>query len=149
MNARNICVLLKTHNLFFFCICILVCSDYCSVYGRNTVRCTVNVQFKVLSKVVCPDFGHHALTSSVTKYECQQVKNSFPTIVNGLLVLKLFKLSNGDLLFSQHAYSIYKVRKLRLTKLGQVIRIQGTLPHGISPDNGIFEVAIRGSCSNN
>ena len=58
-----------------------------------------------------------------------QVKNSFATIVNGLSVLKLFQLSNDDLLFSQHAYSIYKVRKLKITKLGQGVRSQGTLPY--------------------
>ena len=34
-----------------------------------------------------------------------QVKNSFVTIVNGLSVLNLFKLSNGDLLFSYHLQS--------------------------------------------
>ena len=45
-----------------------------------------------------------------------QVKNSFATIVNGLSVLKLFQLSSDDLLFSQHAYSIYKVRKPRKKK---------------------------------
>ena len=33
--------------------------------------------------------------------------------------LQLFQLSNGDLLFSEYAYSIYKVRKPRMTKLGQ------------------------------
>ena len=35
--------------------------------------------------------------------------------MNGLSVLKLLKLSTGDLLFSQHASNIYKVRKPRLT----------------------------------
>ena len=33
--------------------------------------------------------------------------------------MKLFQLANADLfLFLQHAYSIYKVRKPRMTKLG-------------------------------
>ena len=36
---------------------------------------------------------------------------------NGLSVL--FQLSNGDLSFSCHAYSICKVRKPKMTKLGQ------------------------------
>ena len=52
-----------------------------------------------LHRVVCPNFGHPALTPSFTKYRFLQVKNSFATNVNGLSVLKLFQLSNGDLLF--------------------------------------------------
>ena len=70
------------------------------------------------NRVVCPNFGHPALTQSFTKYQFLQVKNSFAIIVNGLSVFKLFQLFNGDILFSQHAYSIYKVRKPRITKLG-------------------------------
>ena len=50
--------------------------------------------------VVCPNFGHLALTSSWTKYNVLQMKNSLAKIVNGLSVLKLIQLSNGDLLFS-------------------------------------------------
>ena len=42
--------------------------------------------------VVCLNFGHPAIT------------------VNGLAVLKLFQLSNADLLFALNAYSIYKAR---------------------------------------
>ena len=53
-----------------------------------------------VTRVVCPNFGHSDLTSSFTKYKCLLVKNSFATIVNGLLVLKLFQLSNGNLYFS-------------------------------------------------
>ena len=53
-----------------------------------------------INRVVCPNFEHPALTSSFTKYEFLQVKFFFATIVNELSVLKLFKLSNGDLLFS-------------------------------------------------
>ena len=48
--------------------------------------------------------------------------------MNELELLKLFQLSNCDLFFSQHAYSIYKVRKPRITKLGQGVRRKGTLP---------------------
>ena len=52
-------------------------------------------------RVVCPNFRHPALASSLTKYKfLQQMKNSFETIVNGLSVLTWFQLSNGDLLFS-------------------------------------------------
>ena len=40
-------------------------------------------------------------------------------IVKGSSDFKLFQLLNGDLLFSKHAYSIYKVRKPKMTKLGQ------------------------------
>ena len=60
---------------------------------------------------MCPNFEHPALTSSFTKNEFLQVKNSFATIVNRLLVLILFQLSNGDLLYSiaclQHLLNAY------------------------------------------
>ena len=49
--------------------------------------------------------------------------------MNVLSVLKPFELSYGDLLFSPHAYSIYKVGKPRMTKLGQGVRSYGTLPY--------------------
>ena len=75
-----------------------------------------------VSRVACPNSEHPALTSSFKKYKFLQMKNSFATIANGLSVLKLFQLSIGDLLFSYHAYSIYKVRKPRITKLGLGIR---------------------------
>ena len=45
--------------------------------------------------------------------------NADKRILNRLHVLKLFQFSNGDLVFSYHAYSIYKVNKPRMTKLGQ------------------------------
>ena len=51
------------------------------------------------------------------------MKNSFATIVNWLSVLKLFQLSIGDLLFLQHTYAIYKVRKRRMMKLGQGVEV--------------------------
>ena len=56
------------------------------------------------------------------------MKNSFATILNELSVLKLFQLLNGDLLFSQHAYSTYKVRKPRMTKLGQSVEVRAHYP---------------------
>ena len=52
------------------------------------------------NRVVCPNFGHPALTSSFTKYKFLHVKNSFETNVNGPSVLKLFQLLNDNLLFS-------------------------------------------------
>ena len=76
-----------------------------------------NNHLPILIREVCPGFGHPALTSSFTKCKILQVKNSFAKIMNGLTVLKLFRISTGDLLFSQHAYSIYKVLKPRMTKL--------------------------------
>ena len=57
------------------------------------------------------------------------MKNSFAATVNELCALKLFQLSNGDLSISLHAFSIYKVLKPRITKLGQDVRNQGTLPY--------------------
>ena len=96
-----------------------------------------NVQFKInvriyntsskpMYRVVCPNFGRPVLTLSFTKYKLFQVKNCFATIMHGLSALKLFQLSNGNLLFSQHAYiySIYKVCKPRLTKLGQGVEVR-------------------------
>ena len=41
-------------------------------------------------------FGHTAKTSSFTKYDFLHVKNNFAKIVDGLSVLKMFKLSNGN-----------------------------------------------------
>ena len=48
--------------------------------------------------------------------------------MNGLSVLKLFQRSNGDLKFSEHAYSIYKVRKPRMTELGQGVGVRAHYP---------------------
>ena len=46
--------------------------------------------------------------------------------MNGLSVLKLFQLLNVDLLFSMHAYNIYKVHRVsRLTKLGHDVQRYG------------------------
>ena len=78
------------------------------------------------NRVVCPNFGRPVLTSSSTKYLYIFVgaKNSFATIVNGLSVLKLFKLSNDDLLFSYNNLhpTFYKVCKPGMKKLGQSVR---------------------------
>ena len=52
------------------------------------------------------------------------MKNSFATLVNELSVLKLFQLSNGDLLFSKHDYSLYKARKPRMTTFGQGVGVR-------------------------
>ena len=41
--------------------------------------------------VVCPKFGHPVQSSDICKG-----KNNFTKIVNVLLVLKLFQLTNGD-----------------------------------------------------
>ena len=66
--------------------------------------------------VVCPNFGHHALTSSCMIYFLLQVKNSFSTIMNGLSVLKLFQLLNG------HS----QVRKPNI--LGQGVEVRAHYP---------------------
>ena len=62
---------------------------------------------KSVKRVVCPNFVHPALTSLFTNYSFFQVKYSFAYIVNGLSVLKLFQLSNGDSLFSEHLQSAW------------------------------------------
>ena len=56
------------------------------------------------------------------------MKNSFATLVKELSVLKLLQLSNCDLLFSKHDYSLYKARKPRMTKLGQGVGIRAHYP---------------------
>ena len=48
--------------------------------------------------------------------------------MNELSVLKLFQLSNGDLLFSKQDYSLYKARKPRMTKLGQGVGVRAHYP---------------------
>ena len=80
------------------------------------------------NRVVCPNFGHPALTPSFTKYQFLQVKNRFATLVNELSVLKLFQLSNGDLLFLKNDYSLYNARKPRMTKLGQGVGVRAYYP---------------------
>ena len=60
-----------------------------------------------------------------------QSKDSFAISVNVLSVLKLLQLSNGDLLFSQHVYSIYTVRKPRMTKLGNCVEVRAHSPIAI------------------
>mgnify|MGYP000279282549 CR=1 FL=1 len=97
-----------------------------------------------ITRVVCPNFGHPALTPSFTKYKNFQMKNSFATLVNELSVLKLFQLSNGDLLFSKHDYSLYKARKPRMTKLGQGVGVRAHYPIII----GIENIFISRSCNN-
>ena len=62
---------------------------------KKVGKCTRSLENNK-DRVVCPNFGHPALTSSFTKYEFLQVKNSFATILNKLSVFKLFQLSNGD-----------------------------------------------------
>ena len=57
---------------------------------------------------VYPNFGHTTLISSFIKCKFLQVKYFFVTIFNGPSVLKLFQCS----------YSIYKVHKPRMIKLG-------------------------------
>ena len=52
------------------------------------------------------------------------MKNSFAAIMNVRSVVKLFQLLTDDLLFSYHPYSIYKVRKPRMTKLGRVFEVR-------------------------
>ena len=58
--------------------------------------------------------------------------------MNGLSVLKLFQCSNGDLKFSEHAYSIYKVGKPRMTELGQGVGVRAHYP-----TQGWFMVSSR------
>ena len=52
----------------------------------------------------------------------------YTKIVNTLSVLKSFQLSNVDLLFSYHAYSIRKVRKPKMTKLGKGVEVRAHYP---------------------
>ena len=91
------------------------------------------------TRVVCPIFGHPALTSSFTKYNIIQVKNNFLTILNGPSVLKLFQLSNGDFFICvaclQH---LQIVRKPRMTKLGQGVEVRAHYPTSIRKSFSIW-----------
>ena len=78
--------------------------------------------------VTYPNFGHPAQTWSFTKY-CKG--HFFATIANGLSVLKLFQLSNGNY-FSQHFYNICKARKPGNTEFRLGVRSQGTLPYSLN-----------------
>ena len=97
-------------------------------YWRKGNKILRECNFDCTYRVMCPNFGHPALTSSLPKYKILQTKNSFATIENGLSVLKLFQLSNGDVLFSYHADSIYKVHEPKMTKLGQGIEVRTHYP---------------------
>ena len=79
---------------------ILRISSYENV--KNILRKFFSKLWKETKKtrIACPNFGHPAQTLSFTKHKFLQVKNNFETIMNGLPTLKLFQLSNGDLLFS-------------------------------------------------
>ena len=70
-------------------------------------------------RVVCPNFGHPARTSSFTKYKFLKKKNSEWTVSFEIVYL----------LFSQHAYSIYNVRKPSMTKLGQGVQVREHYPN--------------------
>ena len=75
------------------------------------------------TRVVCPNIGHAALTASFAKKsKFLQVKNSFATIVNELSILILFRLLNGDLLFSQYAST--KCVNLELRSYGRMFEIR-------------------------
>ena len=101
------------------------CNGHCPLSGQWRGESWSSCMYRV----VCPNFGHPALKSSFTKFKSMQVKNSFATRVNKLSVLKLYQLSNGDLLFSKHDYSLYKVGKPRMTKLGQGVGVRAHYPN--------------------
>ena len=69
-------------------------------------RRRVRVQHRpTQGRVVCPNFGHPVRTSTFTKYEFLQVKNSLATIEND-----------------------YNVRKLRMTEVRAGCRRYSILP---------------------
>ena len=57
------------------------------------------------NKLLCPNFGQPALSSSFTKYRFLLAKNNSAMIVNRLSVLQLFQLSNGDKIFPSTVFS--------------------------------------------
>ena len=78
-------------------------------------------KYKVF-RVVCPNVGNPALTSSFTKYKFLQEKNSFATIVN----LDCFEIVSAFECRLKYLFSnvTCKVRKLRMTKLGNGIEVR-------------------------
>ena len=66
-------------------------------------------------------------------------KNIYPTIVNGLSVLKLFQHSNGDLFYFVACPSIYKVREPRI--LGHTTFTTPAITNANLSESCVFEPA--------
>ena len=84
------------------------------------IRPSKPLTLEVKARVVCPNFGHPALTSSFAKYNFLQVKNSCAAIVNGhKFYVKhpdfCFKIHNSLNIWSEISFSsqiaIYKLSK--------------------------------------
>ena len=86
-------------NLLGTCVVLVVCDVAALPDVPDTPIVHVQRQLHALiyNRRVC---GHPAPTSSFTKYNFLQVNIFLTTKMNVLSVLKLFRLSNGDLLFS-------------------------------------------------
>ena len=81
---------------------------YCAFEYKNKAR---------TGRVVCPNLGHPALTSSFTKYNFFQIKTSFATFVNDLSVLKLLQFSMAIYIFVACLKQLQSA-KPRMTKFG-------------------------------
>ena len=82
----------------------------------------------ILCRVVCPNFRHPALFSSFTKYIFFQVKIVFQNFWMDCQFLNYFSLRGWFIIFVAYAYSIYKVRKPRMTNLGQGVEVRAHYP---------------------
>ena len=77
---------------------------------------------------MCPNFGHPALNSSFTKYYFLQVKNS--NNCEWTVSFELALAFKWQFIIFMHAYSLYKVRKPRMTKVwhGVEVGVRNPIP---------------------
>ena len=91
--------------LFSYFLLYCKCKHQSSPFKKNSGNLFEGVLFS--SRVAYPNFGHPAQTSVFTFQVIILIfadESSFATIVNGLSILKLFHLMNGDF-FSWHTYT--------------------------------------------
>ena len=80
------------------------------------------------NRVVCPNFRHPALTPSFTKYKFLQVKNSLQHLWMNFQFWNCFSFRMASYCFRSMTYSLYKMRKPRMTKLGQGVGVRAHCP---------------------
>ena len=84
--------------------------------------------FPKTARVVCPNFRHHALTPSFKKYKFLQVKNSLQHLWMNFQFWNCLSFRMAIYCFRSMTYSLYKMRKPRMTKLGQGVGVRAHYP---------------------
>ena len=89
----------------------------------------------MLDRVVCPNFGHPALTSSFKK-------NTFLQVLQQLWmdcqICNCFSFRMVIYYFRSLLFSIYNVRKPRITKLGQGVEVRAHYPM-----QGLWSISLK------